>query len=354
MQPIKVIVVDDSAFMRKSISMMLESDPHIQVVATARDGLDGIEKIRRFKPDAITLDIQMPRMDGLTALKIIMKENPLPVLVISSVTTKGAKVTLEALSYGAADFVPKELSNSPLNIMQVKSEIVAKIKSIVNHPGFYAKIKGNGFHQKSTIEENSEKIKLASNRRFDAVVLGISTGGPFALSKIIPQFPADFPVGMAIVQHIPPNFTKSLAEKLNRSSAVQVKEAEDGEKFLPGKVFIAPGGKHLTFRRNNSEIYLRVSSEPYGTLFRPSVNIMMSSAAENFAAPVLAVIMTGMGNDGMEGLKQIKGKSGYVIAQNEETCVVYGMPREVVEKGLADLVLPLETIPGAIARILSR
>ncbi len=354
MKAIRVIVVDDSAFMRKSISMLLESDPDIQVVATARDGLDGIEKIRQLRPDAITLDIQMPRMDGLTALKIIMKEYPLPVLVISSVTTKGAQVTLEALSYGAADFVPKELANGPLNIIQMKSEIIAKIKSVVNHPGFYAKIKGNGFYQETINDEDIEKIKLLPGGKFAAVVLGISTGGPFALNKIIPRFPADFPVGMAIVQHIPPNFTRSLAEKLNKVSAVQVKEAEDGEKFSPGKVFIATGGRHLTFRRNNSEIYLRVSSEPNGTLFCPSVDVMMSSAAENFAEPLLAVIMTGMGKDGTEGLRLIKKNNGFVIAQNEETCVVYGMPREAVEKGLADLVLPLASIPGAIARMVSR
>lgn len=355
---ISVLVVDDSAFMRKSLSMMLESDPQIKVVATARDGRDGIEKIRQFNPDIVTLDIEMPIMNGLEALSLIMKEMPRPVLMISSLTTEGAQATIEALNLGAVDFIPKELSYVSLNIVKIKEELITKVKDIAHSKGLQfrlQRIRGATLGvprqpgQVSTIARSDVHLPL---KDFRALVVGVSTGGPYALLQVIPKLARNFPLGIVVVQHMPPKFTKSLGERLNSLSAVQVKEAEDGEKVEQGTVLIAPGGSHLTFNRNGAAtVRVKISTEPSDTLYRPSVDIMVSSAVEAFNAPLVGVIMTGMGKDGLEGLRLVKKKGGFVLAQNEETCVVYGMPRAVVEAGVADAVLPLEEIPVVLNQL---
>jgi two-component system, chemotaxis family, protein-glutamate methylesterase/glutaminase len=349
-RPISVVVIDDSAFMRKSLSMMLESDPQIKVVGTARDGKDGIEKIRELKPDIVTLDVEMPVMDGLTALGIIMKEMPLPVLMVSSVTTDGAKATLDALNLGAVDFISKELSFVSVNITKIKEELISKVKQIAQSRGLQfrlRRIRAANMRVGGAPPPPRPTLNLQIRSRDDlrAVVLGISTGGPFALLQIIPKLPAKFPLGIAIVQHMPPKFTKSLADRLNGLSELEVHEAEDGEKFEPGVVLIAPGGHHLTFERNGAGIRVRTPLEPADTLYRPCADVMMKSAAETFAGPLMSVVMTGMGKDGLEGSRLIKRKGGVVVAQNEDTCVVYGMPKAVVDDGLADVVPALEDIP---------
>jgi two-component system chemotaxis response regulator CheB len=352
-QPIRVIVVDDSAFMRKSLSMMLESDPQIKVVATARDGKDGIDKIRELRPDIVTLDVEMPVMDGLTALGHIMKEMPLPVLMVSSVTTDGAKATVEALQLGAVDFIPKELSSVSVNIVNIKDELIAKVRHIVHNSATQfrmQRIRASQAERKDAGALPAQQRYAALRPRSDlqAVVIGVSTGGPFALLQIIPKLPEAFPLGIAIVQHMPPRFTSSLAERLNSQSKVQVREARDGEKIEPGVVLIAPGGQHLTFQRRSTGVFAKTSSEPATTLYRPCADIMMRSAVEAFKGPLLGVIMTGMGKDGLEGLKAIKKTNGVVLAQDEGTCVVYGMPKAAVDEGVADAVLPLGEIPGAL------
>mgnify|MGYP003382017742 CR=1 FL=1 len=364
---INCIVVDDSAFMRKSLAMMLESDPQIKVVATARDGKEGIEKIREFSPDLVTMDIEMPGMDGLTALGIIMKECPLPVLMVSSLTTDGAKSTLDALNLGAVDFIPKELSFVSLDIVKIKAELISKVKSIVQSRSLQFRLQriraaSQGIRDSANATKGGHAAPAAPSRpvapaaiarrkELRAVVLGISTGGPFALLQTIPKLPKDFPLGIAVVQHMPPRFTKSMAERLDGLSQVSVKEAEDGDALLPGRVLIAPGGQHLTFKHQGSEVVARITAEPADTLYRPCADVMMLSALQAFNAPLLGVIMTGMGKDGLEGLRKIKQKGGMVVAQNEETCVVYGMPKAAVDDGIADLVLPLEEIPGALTKI---
>ncbi|MBK7258307.1 MAG: chemotaxis response regulator protein-glutamate methylesterase [Ignavibacteriae bacterium] len=364
---INCIVVDDSAFMRKSLAMMLESDPQIKVVATARDGKEGIEKIREFSPDLVTMDIEMPGMDGLTALGIIMKECPLPVLMVSSLTTDGAKSTLDALNLGAVDFIPKELSFVSLDIVKIKAELISKVKSIVQSRSLQFRLQriraaSQGIRDSANATKGGHAAPaaparpvapaaIARRKELRAVVLGISTGGPFALLQTIPKLPKDFPLGIAVVQHMPPRFTKSMAERLDGLSQVSVKEAEDGDALLPGRVLIAPGGQHLTFKHQGSEVVARITAEPADTLYRPCADVMMLSALQAFNAPLLGVIMTGMGKDGLEGLRKIKQKGGMVVAQNEETCVVYGMPKAAVDDGIADLVLPLEEIPGALTKI---
>ncbi len=355
---INVIVVDDSAFMRKSLSMMLESDPMIKVVATARDGREGIEKIKAFKPDLVTMDIEMPGMDGLTALGIIMKEMPLPVLMISSLTTEGAQSTLEALSRGAVDFIPKELSYVSLDIVKIKEELVTKVKEIVQSRSLTFRLQRirssaqgvQGVGPKP-LPVQQHFVKKSERKDYRAVVVGISTGGPMALLQTIPKIPAGFPVGIAVVQHMPPHFTKSMADRLNGLSAIEVHEAVDGEPLEPATVLIAPGGRHMTFERSGGQVRVRVSDEPKNTLYHPSADIMIQSAVNVVNAPMVGLIMTGMGKDGLEGLRDVKKKGGYIIAQDEETCVVYGMPKAVVEDGIADAVVPLNDIPKTLTQV---
>jgi two-component system chemotaxis response regulator CheB len=353
--PINVIVVDDSAFMRKSLSMMLESDPEIKVVATARDGKEGIEKIREFRPDLVTMDIEMPGMDGLTALGIIMKENPLPVLMVSSLTTDGAKSTLDALNLGAVDFIPKELSYVSLDIVKIKAELVAKVKHIARNKSLQFRLQRIRAHAQGGAPAPAPPRPTSTLTRKDlrAMVVGISTGGPFALLQTIPKLPGDFPLAIAIVQHMPPRFTKSMAERLNSLSALEVKEAEQGDRMEPGLVLIAPGGQHLTFTGSGSSVSARISPEPANTLYRPCADVMITSAVQAYNAPLLGVIMTGMGKDGLEGLKLLKGKGGVVVAQNEESCIVYGMPKAAVDEGIADLVLGLEDFPRGLTRLVT-
>jgi two-component system chemotaxis response regulator CheB len=354
---IKVLIIDDSAFMRKSLTLMLESDREIRVVATARDGNDGIEKISKLKPDIVTLDIEMPGMDGLTALKVIMEQMPVPVLMVSSLTTESAQATMQAFDLGAVDFISKDLASLSTNIKNIKGELIDKIKQIAR-----SRLVQTRFRMRRLVQSSREKkshVKpvpkivsfesIASD--FEAVVVGVSTGGPEALNKIIPKIPGNFPIGMAIVQHMPPHFTKSLAERLNSISNVKVKEAEHGEAIQPGKILIAPGGKQMTFINDGPNVSTIISDEPLNALYRPSADIMMKSAATSFRGPLLGVIMTGMGKDGVEGLKWIKSKGGYVIAQDEESCIVYGMPQAALEEGVVDSMVSLEIISQAFTRL---
>jgi two-component system chemotaxis response regulator CheB len=352
---IQVLIVDDSAFMRKSLSMMLESDSEIKVIGTARDGREAIEKIRQLKPDIVTLDIEMPVMDGLTALKTIMKEMPLPVLMVSSLTTEGAQATIDALALGAVDFIPKELSYVSLDISKIREELIEKVKNIARSRSLafrLQRIRSSTAHIMGEAPTKAPHISGKIERRnYRAVALGVSTGGPMALLQIIPKVPANFPLGIAIVQHMPPKFTQSMASRLNSLSSVKVKEAEDGDALSPASVLIAPGGRHLIFEKTSGQIIARITDEPRETLYHPSADIMMSSIAEVINAPLIGVIMTGMGKDGLEGLKLIKQKEGYVVAQDEETCIVYGMPKAAVDEGVADAVVPLQNIPSILKQL---
>mgnify|MGYP002859263079 FL=1 len=352
---IKAVVVDDSAFMRKSLSIMLESTGEIEVVATARDGIEGVEMVKSKSPDIVTMDIEMPRMDGLTALQKIMKEHPTPVLMVSSLTTEGAKDTLKALEYGAVDFIPKELSFVNVNIIKIKADLVAKVKAIVSQRSLslrLQRIQNLNFNKK--VSESSTPKQDYSNKSipqvgYRAIALGVSTGGPMSLQKVIPNLSKKLSIPMFIVQHMPPKFTKSLAERLNGLSEVDVKEAEDKEIVRGGVVYIAPGGFHMTVNKtNNNQSMISISDTPSDTLHRPSVDIMMNSVIKVYNKYALGVIMTGMGRDGADAIKELKMIGGYSIAQDEDSCVVYGMPKAVVDAGYADLVLPLDSISNAI------
>lgn len=351
---IKVVVIDDSAFMRKSISLMLESTNEIEVVATACDGIEGVEKVKTTQPDIVTMDIEMPRMDGLTALKIIMKECPTPVLMVSSLTTEGAFETIKALEYGAVDFIAKELAYLDVNINGIKDELIAKVKSIAGQNSLIAKLQriqklnfNKNTHTFTTKQEYA--LKQLPQIGYRAVALGISTGGPMSLQKVIPKLSKKLSIPVFVVQHMPPKFTKSLAERLNELSDVEVKEAEDNEIIGGGVVYIAPGGYHMTVVKNSeNEPQISISELPSDKLHRPSVDVMLHSVIEVYNKYVIGIIMTGMGKDGSGGIKELKIKGGYAIAQDEDSCIVYGMPRAIVEAGYADLVLPLENIAISI------
>ncbi|MFZ1083270.1 MAG: chemotaxis response regulator protein-glutamate methylesterase [Candidatus Kryptoniota bacterium] len=347
---IRILVVDDSAFMRKAISMMLEEDPELEVIGTARDGLEAIDRVKELKPDLVTLDVEMPRMDGITALKKIMAENPLPVLMVSSLTIEGARATVEALSAGAVDFISKQTSYVSLDITKIKDDLISKIKAITrNSTRIFSRAMTNKI-------STSKKRTSLMHSNVQIVAIGVSTGGPFSLQKVIPSLPENFPLPVAIVQHMPPNFTKSLAERLDSISRLEVCEAEDGMELTRGKVFIAPGGLHLKFRRGpekSAKVRVIVSKDPSTSLHCPSVDVMFESANEVFGGRVLATVMTGMGKDGLEGAKLIKSAGGKVVAQDEETCVVYGMPKAIVDANLADAVVPLEEIASTITAAVS-
>ena len=353
---IKAIVVDDSAFMRKSLSLMLESSGEIEVVATACDGMEGIEMVKTKMPDIVTMDIEMPRMDGLTALQIIMKEHPTPVLMVSSLTTEGANETLRALEYGAVDFIPKELSYVNVNIIKIKEDLVAKVKAIVSQKSLSLRLQRiqNLNFNKNLIAtpKQSTNSKPLPQIGYRAIALGVSTGGPMSLQRVIPKLSKKMSIPMFIVQHMPPKFTKSLAERLNGLSEVEVKEAEDQEIVRGGVVYIAPGGYHMTIEKAKSNtLCISISDYPSDTLHRPSVDVMMNSVIKIYSKYTLGIIMTGMGRDGAEAIKELKIKGGFSIAQDEETCVVYGMPKAIVDAGYADVVLPLDNIANEINKV---
>ncbi len=340
--PIKAMVVDDSAFMRRVIISMLENDADIEVVGYARNGEDALNKISRLNPDIITMDVEMPKMDGLETLEKIMDTKPLPVIMLSAYTKAGAYQTIKALEIGAVDFVTKPEGNE--NMQVLAEELPEKIKIAAG-----AKIKKT-VSTAQKVKTPEKKINI--NTSLDVVAIGTSTGGPTALQKVLTKLPKDLPVGVIVVQHMPKGFTKPLADRLNELCFVQVKEAETGDVIEPGKVLIAKAGFQINFKRNASKVEIElVDKALIKTLFKPSVDVMLLSLSKVYRGNCLGVILTGMGSDGTIGLKKIKELGAPVLAQDEESCVVYGMPKSAVEAGLADDILPLEKIGDKIVQL---
>ncbi len=347
---IKILVIDDSAFMRKSLSLLLESDPEIEVIDTAVDGLDGLEKVKRLKPDIVTLDVEMPKMDGITALGRIMQECPTPVLMVSSLTTEGAEITLKALELGAVDFIPKTMSFASISINSIRDDLINKVKEIYKNKNVLTRI--NRLNKisfpKTSLTQTGIQNKLPS-LEYKAIAIGISTGGPISLQKVIPELSGQINIPIFIVQHMPPKFTQSLAQRLNTLSALEVKEAENIEEVRNGVVYIAPGGRHFSLIKDKSgKILVKISDLPTDVLHKPSVDVMLDSVQAIYGKNVLGIIMTGMGKDGLEGIKKIKKLGGHCIAQDEKSSVVYGMPRAIVDNGLADVIASLENLPNII------
>ena len=347
---IRIIVVDDSAFMRRAITMMLEDEPDFEIVATASNGEDAIKSILELKPDVVTLDIEMPGISGLEVLERIMSEYPTPIIMISSLSTEGAKETIKALELGAVDFIPKSLSYVSLDIIKIKELLVEKVRSIGSRKKSILKIFAHRKKLLPVLDMNSKSV----GRKIRFVTIGISTGGPRTLQEVIPRLPKNFPRPVMIVQHMPPKFTKSLADRLDNMSEIKVKEAEHGEVIRSGCVYIAPGGLHMLLKKNHANINVTLTDKPSDSLHKPSVDVMLNSVVDIYGSQVLSVIMTGMGKDGLKGSQEVHRKNGKVLAENEDSCVVYGMPKAVVDAGIADRVIRADGIAEAIIDYVSQ
>jgi two-component system, chemotaxis family, protein-glutamate methylesterase/glutaminase len=359
---IKVLVVEDSAFMRKELKKILESDSEIEVYL-ARDGEDGVAKAKELNPDVITMDINLPGMDGITALQYIVKDNICPVVMVSSLTQEGAMITFEALELGAFDYVPKPGGTVSLNIKKVSEEIISKVKQAAKSGKLsrlqkrISKVKEFSSSRTSNkySDRNFNKTPNVVNKDVKiCVALGISTGGPKALSEIIPEIPADLGAALFIVQHMPPNFTRSFAARLNDHAQINIKEADAGDVVQLNYGYVGKGGYHFQFRkRPNGEIFIRLNDEiPH--FFVPSVGVMMESALSIFGKNTIGVLMTGMGDDGADAMVKIKNAGGITIAESEETAVVFGMPKEAIERGGADIVVPSYKIVPEIIKAIKR
>ncbi len=346
MSKVKVLVVDDSAFMRKAISGMLEKDPMIEVVGTARNGEEALEMIKKLDPDVVTLDIEMPVMDGLSALRRIMMEFPRPVIMVSSLTQEGAEATFKALELGAVDYIPKQLSRVSLEIVKIEKELQEKVKSVAKKKG---KIKIH--RRRAQVTQAVEISRFAGKmQKRDLVGIGVSTGGPMAVQQVLTKLDKNFPAPILIAQHMPEAFTGPFAKRLDEICKISVKEAENGETIKKGVAYIARGGHHLRIVQKVSKIELEVSKKPEDALYKPSANELMRSIAIGVGKRALGVILTGMGNDGLEGIGEIKKRGGRVLAQSEKTCVVYGMPRAIVDASLADEVVDIGDMAEAITK----
>ena len=319
---------------------MLNNDPNIDVVATAKNGKEGLDVIRQYNPDVVTMDIEMPEMDGLTALKRVMMEMPRPVIMVSSLTTDGAEATLKAMENGAVDFIPKQLSKVSLDIIKIEEELREKVRSVARRR--VAPVRPRK-------KDDGEPLTVRKGVRCrDIVVIGVSTGGPPVVQRILSELPKDFPASILIAQHMPKAFTGPFARRLNDSSELFVKEAETGDAVAPGKVYVAPGGSHIVLDRQGIMPVVKVTSEPASALYKPSADVLFASAGEVAGDRTLGVMLTGMGHDGVEGMRVLKEKGGKGLAQSEATCVVYGMPKAVVDAGLVEKVFDLDAIAEGI------
>lgn len=349
---IKVLVVDDSSFMRNMIVRMIEKDPQerFEVVGVAINGQDGVEKTRQLRPDVITLDIEMPVMTGIEALDIIMKEQPTPIVMVSTLTESGAAITVEALNKGAVDFLPKALKDKDKNIFSAAETIYEKLMAAAtSNVGEKAQARAKALGATTSVAGKIPKSTLTS---FDArvLVIGSSTGGPRALQTVLGKLPATLRVPVVIAQHMPAEFTGALAARLDEQCPLKVQEVKAGDQLRPGNVYIASGGNHTRIELGFTS---NVSPDAGESVFKPSVDVLGESALKVAADKVMAVMLTGMGADGARAFKAIKEKGGHVIAQDAESCVVYGMPKAVVESDGASEVLPLDQIAARVAGLLS-
>lgn len=338
---VRTLVVDDSAFVRKVVREMLGRSPFIEVVGIANDGEEALKKVAELKPDVVTCDLTMPRLGGVEFVRQQMARLPIPIIIVSASPADGEEV-LEAMSAGAVDFIQKPSALANDDLLNVREELVEKVKGAARAPV-------KNLHMDSAPPER--KLSAPRKCKVDAVVLGISTGGPQALRYLLPQLPADFPVPLLMVLHMPVGYTALFAAKLDELSAMDVCEAQDGQILRPGLAILAQAGRHLTLARSvNREIYTVLTDRPNHKPHSPSVDVLFHSAAEIFKSKTLAIVMTGMGNDGKEGAAWIKAQGGTVLTESEESCVIYGMPRSVDEAGLSDGSVPLSGMAEAIMK----
>ena len=345
---INVLVIDDSAFMRKLFTNTINEDPKLNVIDTARNGQKGLEKIKKLRPDVITLDVEMPKKNGIETLKEIVKmDKAVPVVMVSALDNRDTVMT--ALDLGAFDFIPKPSGSISLNIDDIKESLLEKLKTAAENSKNLSKNKNKACKKVKKITTNFKTKKKDNN--FPVISIGCSSGGPKALKKFMEALPENFPAAMVIVQHMPPGFTNSLAQRLDQQSNVNVKEASENDSIKPGLALIAPGGKHLEV---NDRGKIKLNEKPTKWGVRPCVDYMMTSIASVYKDNNIGVILTGMGHDGAEGMDAIKNYNGYGIVEDESTALVYGMPSTTIKKGAYDEILPLDEIPSRLIDIIER
>lgn len=347
-QKIKALVVDDSAVVRNLLTEILESDSSIEVVGAAGDPYKAVKKIKKFNPDVITLDVEMPKMSGLQFLQKLMTTYPLPVVMISSLTKQGSSETIKALEYGAVDFVAKSNLHKEQSKKKFAAEVVRKVKLAAGVR--VKKLKKNLKRSRSSQSKKKSKSQTKFNNKY-VIGIGASTGGVKALKNLMPDFPANCP-GIVIVQHMPKEFTTSFAKTLDNVAQVKVKEAAAGDKIKPGQALLAPGDDHVKINKKGSSYYVSLDKGAKVNHQRPAVDVTFSSLAQTVERNTVGVLLTGMGEDGAQGLKEIKNAGGYTIAESEETATIFGMPKKAINIGAANKILPLSKIPNQIISII--
>jgi len=360
--PYKVLIVDDSSFFQHRLKEIISECPDLQVVGIASNGQEAIEKAASLNPDIISMDYEMPFLNGVSAVRAIMAERPVPIVMFSSMTYEGAKITLEALEAGAVDFIPKNFAEVSTNSAVLKKRLHEKLVTFASQANLAPVRSTDELAAQAAVRSQRAKEKTAALReriakktelsrttkgassgglkgKVKLVAIGASTGGPVALSDIITGLPSNFPTPVLVIQHMPENFTKAFSERLDKQSSVSVKEAENGDRLGPGKVFIAPGGKQMMLDRTGSTIKIIEGDDRVN--YKPCVDITFASLANTFSGKILAVILTGMGSDGCEGARLLKNKGAAIWSQDQESCVVYGMPAAVAKANLSDEIVPL-------------
>jgi len=342
---VRVLVVDDSALMRKLIPQILARDSEIEVVGTAMDGAFGLKKIDELKPDVVTLDLEMPRMDGMEMLRQIMRRSKVPVIIVSALSTEGATATFKALALGAFDFVAKPRDAASSHMDEIAQDLIDKIKG-----ASISKVRSAPV----ALPERVRAHKPAQRPRREparVIAIGISTGGPNALQYLLAKLPGDFPGSLVVVQHMPEGFTQMFANRLDETCAIDVKEAQSGDLLIAGRALICPGDRHIKVKRTPFGATVVLTDEPRVNGHRPSVDILFRSMASEFGSRAAGVLMTGMGEDGASGLGMIKDAGGMTIAQSEESCVVFGMPKAAIERGFAQRIVALDNMAGTLASL---
>jgi two-component system chemotaxis response regulator CheB len=363
MDKIRIVVVDDSAFMRKAISDMIESENDFEVVAKLRDGRELVEKVDKYNPDLITLDVHMKDLDGLATLKELKRlDKNYPIIMVSSATTEGSELTLECLDNGAISFITKPSGTISLDIMKVQKNLIEEIRSITSNVKPKKKSNNiinstsynlnNNYAASNTVEVKEKSVSsswsIPKSKKIDAVVIGASTGGPKALQEVLTKLPGNLGVPVFVVQHMPEGFTKVFSERLDKSCAMKVVEAAEGMKINKDTIYIAKGGQHMTVGANN---VIRLNEEPPIWGVRPAVDKLFNSAIKIYGGNLVSAILTGMGRDGADGTSNIKDNGGITISEDKSTCTIYGMPKAAFETGKVDLVAPLNEIAGNIIKI---
>jgi two-component system chemotaxis response regulator CheB len=352
---VRVLIVDDSSFFRRRISDILSREPGIEVAGVAADGLQAVKQTHLLKPDVITMDVEMPVMDGISAVRKIMAEIPTPILMFSSLTHDGARATLDALDAGAVDFLPKQMNDMKAGAGGVGSNaLVQRVLTLGRRRTLSSlrspKPAATTAPKTAAIQPALESVpRRASGYRL--VAIGASTGGPVAIQNLLTALPKNFPIPLVLIIHMPESFTPAYAERLNAMSRIDVKEAQSGDQLLAGKAYLAPGGKQMLLERQGNRTCIRIEESASGQTYRPSVDITFGSAARVMGKDVLAIVLTGMGSDGKQGAKLLKEGGANVWSQDEQSCVVYGMPQAVEKAGLSDRVLPLSDIGPTLAKV---